>query len=143
MKNARTAAFGALFRRAAALLFLLALSALAACPAFADAASTVWVDGVEITASGAELPAGVTWDGSVLTLNNANLTRTHFVPGDFREAAILANGDLTIRLTERTPSPSPTGPTGWTVSAPPAWSPSRETARWTFLPAARKRASTM
>lgn len=99
MKNARTAAFGALFRRAAALLFLLALSALAACPAFADAASTVWVDGVEITAPGAELPAGVTWDGSVLTLNNANLTRTHFDSRDFREAAILANGDLTIRLT--------------------------------------------
>ncbi|HIZ31033.1 MAG TPA: hypothetical protein H9813_07395 [Candidatus Fournierella merdipullorum] len=99
MKNARTAAFGALFRRAAALLFLLALSALAACPAFADAASTVWVDGVEITASGAELPAGVTWDGSVLTLNNANLTRTHFDSRDFREAAILANGDLIIRLT--------------------------------------------
>ena len=99
MKNARTAAFGALFRRAAALLFLLALSALAACPAFADTASTVWVDGVEITAPGAALPVGVTWDGSVLTLNNANLTRTHFDSRDFREAAILANGDLTIRLT--------------------------------------------
>lgn len=99
MKNARTAAFGALFRRAAALLFLLALSALAACPAFADTASTVWVDGVEITAPGAELPAGVAWDGPVLTLNNANLTRTHFDSMDYREAAIWANGDLTIHLT--------------------------------------------
>lgn len=96
MNSEHTRAPRGFFRRAAALFFLLVLGVLAACPAFADAATEVWVNGVEITAQDAVMPDGVLWDGSTLTLNGANLTGTH--EREYHEAAISANGDLTIHL---------------------------------------------
>lgn len=79
-------------------LCLLVLCLLLPAAALATPATEVWVDGVEVSAAGAVMPAGVQYDAvtTTVTLSDAALTQTSAL--SFHDAVIAANGDLTITL---------------------------------------------
>lgn len=81
-------------------LCLLVLCLLLPAAALATPATEVWVDGVEVSAAGAVMPAGVQYDAATatVTLSDAALTQSRLWAGDALGAVLYSDGDLTIEL---------------------------------------------